>query len=411
MSHIALDILEYLVWDNEAMRNAYTDAKANFLELEMEQLFQTAFPNASVLRGSQWIDKQTGQGYENDLTVVLDNFALVIEAKSGGISNPARRGAPKRLFETLKGLIEEPSDQALRFIKHLEQNQEEHLFKTKRGIINNIDSRKIKYYIPLGVTLSQLGFISSNLKKLIKAKVVNKQLEELAPSISFTDLEVIFELLPLEVQKIHYLGRRREFEAHMEYEGDELDLLGFYLDNGFNIGETEYLRDLAMNMCMKSKELDPYFVGTSEGITVVKPELAMTKWWKDLLHTISVRKIDGWVETGYILLNSTKEDQAKFEEMFKELMLRIKEKKVDKPHNWVVFVSGPERRRYIIAGYPFTKIDKGERNGVMEEIFSDENFGKARGCVVIGVNMDRLDYPYTVLARRASTDLFDTLTM
>ena len=47
----------------------------------------------------------------------------------------------------------------------------------------------------------------------------------------------------------------------------------------------------------------------------------------------------------------------------------------------------------------------------MGQIISDDNFGNARGCVVIGVHMDRLDYPYTVLARRASTNLFDTLTL
>jgi len=315
------------------------------------------------------------------------------------------------LFETLRELIEEPSEQALRFIDHLKRNQEEHSFKTKRGVINLIDSRRTKYYIPLGVTLSHLGLIGSNLKKLIRTKVVNKQLEELAPSMNLTDLEVIFELLPLEIQKIHYFARRREFEAHMEYEGDELDLLGFYLDNGFNIGDTEYARDAVMNLSLKSKELDPYFVGTSEGKSVVKPELAMTKWWKDLLIAISNKKTDGWVEIGFILLNSTKEDQTKFEGMFKELMLRVKKGKVDKLHNWVMFASGPERRRYLIAGYPYTTTEKDVRNGVMGEIISDENFREARGCVVIGVQTDRLDYPCSVLARRVSTNLFDTLTL
>jgi hypothetical protein len=197
----------------------------------------------------------------------------------------------------------------------------------------------------------------------------------------------------------------------MKYTGDELDLLGFYLDNGFNIGDTEYARDLVMNMCLKSKELDPYFIGTSEGKSVVKPELAMTEWWKDLLLTISDKKTEGWVETGFILLNSTKEDQAKFEGMFKKLMLRIKQGKADKLHNWVMFASGPERRRYLIAGYPYTTTEKNVRNGIMGEIISDDNFGKARGCVVIGVQIDRLDYPYSVLMRRASTNLFDTLTL
>src|SRR3546814_16870732 len=60
--------------------------------------------------------------------------------------------------------------------------------------------------------------------------VCSSDLEDLAPSINITDLESVFELLTREVEKVHYLSRRREFEAHMDYDGDELDLLGFYLD-------------------------------------------------------------------------------------------------------------------------------------------------------------------------------------
>lgn len=137
----------------------------------------------------------------------------------------------------------------------------------------------------------------------------------------------------------------------------------------------------------------------------------MSKWWKDLLEQISARKIEGWVETGFILLNSTKEDQEKFEAKFKELMLRVRKGQVDKPHNWVMFASGPERRRYVIAGYPYTTTDTEVRNGVMSDIIADEHAARARGVVVIGVQMNRMDYPYSVLARRASTDLFDVLTL
>src|SRR3546814_19654798 len=91
-------------------------------------------------------------------------------------------------------------------------------------------------------------------------------------------------LLTREVEKVHYLSRRREFEAHMDYEGDELDLLGFYLDNGFNIGDTEYSQDIVLNMALKSKELDPYFVGSREGHPVPKHRLAMTDWWDAILN-------------------------------------------------------------------------------------------------------------------------------
>lgn len=411
MYHIALELLESLVWENAELRERYTVAKAAFLEDELESAFRSAFPHASVHRGSNWTDPVTGATFENDLTVTVDSFALVVEAKSGAVSDPAKRGAPKRLFDTLKTLIEEPSEQALRFIDFLKRHPAEHSLATRRGETNIIDSRLIRYYVPWGVTLSHLGMIGSNLKKLIDAKVVAKSLEELAPSMSFTDLEIVFSLLPLEVEKLHYFARRREFEAHMLYEGDELDLLALYLENGFNIGDTEYARDVVLNIGLKSKELDPYFIGVGAGHQVEKPILRLSTWFRDLLERISERRTEGWAETGFILLNSTQEDQEKFEKMLKQLIKRIAEGKAEKKHNWVIFSSGPERRRYYIVGYPYTTRDKSERDEMLSAIIGDEKFQNARGVVVIGVRMDRPDYPYSVMARRAATELFDVLTL
>lgn len=409
MPHLLLDLLEDLVWAHPGLKETYTRAKGQYLEDELERIVRSGFPSANISRGSLWRDPNSSKDFENDLTIVLDSFAIVAEAKSASITDPARRGAPERLFGTLRDLIEDPSDQALRFVGFLKDKPGVHHFSTKRGVTNVIDSSSIKHYIPLGVTLSHLGMISSNLKKLVSAEVVSKTLDELAPSMSLTDLECVLELLPLEVEKLHYLARRREFEAHVEYQGDELDLLAFYLDNGFNIGETEYGRDVSLYLVMKSKELDPYFVGSREDKKVEKPCLAMSKWWRDMLSQISERKIDGWAETGYILLNSTKADQEKFETEFKALARRIVSGVEKKPHNWVMFLSGPARRRFAIAGYLYETTDKEVRNSIMSDILEGEDAAEARGAVVIGVSLTRGDYPYTVLARRAATDLFDTL--
>lgn len=327
------------------------------------------------------------------------------------MSDPARRGAPARLAETLQELIEEPSEQAHRFIRYLESQKKTHTFSTKRGTKNAVDSTAIKYYIPLGVTLSHLGAIGSNLKKLIDAKITDKRLEDLAPSISVTDLECVLELLPLEAEKIHYFARRREFEAHMGYEGDELDLLGFYLDTGFNIGKTEYDKDTVINMLLKSKELDPYFIGSREGKAIAKPFLSMTTWWRDILNRISETRHEGWIETAFILLNTTKEDQEKFERNFKILVHRINRGNVDKAHNFVVWKSGPDRRQYVIVGYPYTTSDREVRNSVIGDLIQGDLGVGARGIAVIGVDLSSSDYPYSVLARKASTDLFDTLTI
>ncbi|SHH67537.1 hypothetical protein [Flavobacterium johnsoniae] len=117
--------------------------------------------------------------------------------------------------------------------------------------------------------------------------MVTHKLEELAPSISFTDLEVIFDILPLQSEKVHYLSRRREFEAHVNFQGDELDLFGFYLKNGFNIGEDEYNNSTYLNLTLLSKELDPYMIGKGRGIKVKKPFLQKTQYWSDTLNYIN----------------------------------------------------------------------------------------------------------------------------
>jgi len=410
LPHLLLDILEDLVWEDKGLRNLYTKSKALYLEDELERVVRAGFPNGQVFTGSTW-QTSAGVTYENDLTVVIDSFAIVFEAKSASVSDPARRGAPSRLSETLRELIESPSDQALRFIDRLKSEPRVHEFRTKRGVVNKIDSRAIKHYIPIGVTLSHLGLIGSNLKKLIAAGIVNKKLEDLAPSISITDLESVFELLPREVEKVHYLARRREFEAHMEYEGDELDLLGFYLDNGFNIGDTEYSQDVSLNIVLKSKELDPYFIGSREGHPVPKPRLAMTDWWDAILNRVSEAKFEGWLETGFILLNTTKEDQEKFEVEFKNLARQVQEGTASQPHNWIVWVSGPTRRRYVVVGYPYIVDEKKERDSILGEAIGSEANADARGVAAIAVNMRHPHYPYDVLAGRAATNLFDTLTL
>jgi hypothetical protein len=318
--HLGVDLLEKFISDNNALKKDYLSKKGKYLENKVEDLFNKSFPSADIITGSMWECSTENKTFENDLTILIKDFAIIIECKSGTISSPAKRGAPDRLFKTMKELVVEPSEQAIRFQNYLKSNPKLHTLKTKSGSVNQIDSSKIKYYVPLGITLSNLGSIGCNLKKLIGAKIITHKLDELAPSISFSDLEYIFEILTLQSEKIHYLSRRREFEAHLTFNGDEMDLFGFYLDNGFNIGETEFDELNHIDLTLKSKELDPYFIGKSRGIDVKKPYLQKTKYWTDLLKKIE-NSSENWLMASYILLNLPKEDQIKFEKNLKKLFI------------------------------------------------------------------------------------------
>ena len=202
LPHISIKILENFVNEDEELSNKYKIAKANYLEDEVENLFKSNFPEAEILRSNYWKDSD-GKEYENDLLVIVGSFAIVVEAKSGVLSSAAKRGAPERLFKNLQGLIEEPSEQALRFIKFMKQNDIQIELSDKSRKKFNLATSKIKYHIPLGVTFSQLGIISTNLKLLIEAGVTTKKIHELTTSINLPDLQTVFDLLPTQALKIH----------------------------------------------------------------------------------------------------------------------------------------------------------------------------------------------------------------
>jgi hypothetical protein len=186
-------------------------------------------------------------------------------------------------------------------------------------------------------------------------------------------------------------------------------LFGFYLDNGFNIGETEYDEGFHINLTLKSKELDPYFIGKHRNVKVKKPSLKKTKYWSDLLKKIeSLSK--NWLASSFILLNQPIEDQIKYEKNLEKLKGMILNDECEKKHNYLVMNFGPKRREYILVGYPYKNIDKDTRNGVMNDIVSSIKEQKnIRGYLIIGYNLNTENYPYSVIAGSLETEFLDIL--
>jgi len=405
LPHLSIGILEGFCSREEGLRHKYNEVRAKYLEDEVLHLFRESFPGAELFSGSKYLGDD-GKEYENDLLVLIDSFAIVVESKSGQVSAPAKRGAPDRLFKTLQELIEEPSEQALRFIDYLKANPAALELSTKKGPKNRFDASRLKYFIPLGVTLSHLGMMGANLKQLIRAGVTDKTIEELAPSISITDLQIVFDLLPLTAQKIHYLQRRRELEANIQWAGDELDLLAWYFDQGFNLGPDEKKYGF-FDVSLKSKELDNYIIGSAGGETVEKPKLAMTTWWHDILSHLEHKKVEFWLENSYIMLNIPIEGQEIFEEEIEKIRVRMENGTAEFVHNWSFMGSSEENRRFLIAGYLYSDEVAYERREILEDILFHKDNEEAKGMLVIGKNIDKDHYPYSILGCRLSAELFD----
>jgi len=89
------------------------------------------------------------------------------------------------------------------------------------------------------------------------------------------------------------------------------------------------------------------------------------------------------------------------------MKILIKRGRAPQKYNWVVFLSGPQKRRHLIVGFPYTITDKELRNDIMCTIMSSDDARETLGAVCIGQNINRNDYPYSVLGYRKNNKLFE----
>lgn len=392
-----LELMESIIKPNARLLSRYEDRRSKFLEQEIRNLFEAAFPSAELYLGSLWHDEVTGKDFENDLVAIIDSYFFVIEAKAGRITESARRGAELSLQRMIDDLLITPSIQCKRFVDHLLEKPGVHRFPTRRGEINEIDTSNVKQVGKLNITLEILPWLRSGWPKLRQAGFIPHE-TEIAPTMSLTDLELVFDLLEGSCQKLHYLVRRTQFEKNANYDGDELDLLAFYLDTGFNVGEAEF-DGSHLSLWGMSLLFNPYFMAR-HGHKVQKPQRRMTEWWKNILRSIERRQVSRWTDLGYILLNVAYDDQMKFE-IEVNVLKNIVRRRWKKPghKNVIILLNGPQQRRDLIVGVAYKNMTREDRNQLMKNAVLDE-MDKAglNRAVVIGKDVDQWNYyPYNAI--------------
>ena len=409
----ALDLMEDVVRSVPNLLAKYERRRAKFLEEESERLFVSAFPSAKVYRGSLWHDPTTGKDFENDLLVLIDSYQIIVEAKSGKVSAPARRGAVSSLEKEIKELIVEPSLQAMRFAEYLQGNRGKHKFKTLAGNVNEVDNTDCHETIRLNVTLDILANVQARWTDLRRAGLIQDD-ADIGVTLSLADLDLVFDLLDMTCERIHYLARRSEFERNAHYIADEADLIAFYIDNGFNIGEAEY-DGTPLVIYGMSEILAPYYMSVWTGAKATKPRRPYTKWWKLILERIERQPIERWSEIGYMLLSLSFEEQAFFEKEFRRIQRNVALKKpLRRSGNAYILLSGPEERRNAVTGLAYKRIAPEKRDSMMVEAvlpaFQKEPIKRA---LAIGVNVEKeisSSYPYGFMAcvpREAVSEYLD----
>jgi hypothetical protein len=395
-----LEQMEALIADDAELQERYELRRAKYLEHEVERLFVKAFPSAKVYRGSLWTDPTSGKEFENDLLVLIDSYLIVAEAKSGKVSDPARRGSELRIRREINRLIVEPSVQAKRFADYLQTNLGAHSFMTRDGRTNEFDTSQVYETIRLNITLDLLANIHASWTDLRRAGLLPIDVD-MGPTMHLADLETIFETLQSACEKLHYLVRRAQFELNAVYFADESDLLVFYLETGFNVGEAEF-DDSFFMLYGLSERLDPYFMREWSGEEVDKPRRRYTQWWQHLLERVEGLSVARWTEFGYMLLNFIYDEQKWFEREFRRVQENVDVHWRTPGHdNAYIAATGPPQRRNAIVGVAYKRVSTEERNQIMwsagREALEREPVDRV---LIIGIDVEKRDssLPYHVMA-------------
>lgn len=389
-----IELMENVIKKNTRIKRIYEKRRARFLEKHVENLFKKCFKNAEVYSNLIRVD----ENHENDLLVVIDTHAIIVESKSGKISPPARRGAPDSLKREIEKLLVESSEQAKVFEDYIKSNLDVVEFTNKKGEKICVDLSNVKHVHTFSVTFDLFGPLASRTPLLFEANLVDDA-SYISPSMTLADLEIIFEILETDSEKIHYYTRRTQLDKNTIYNADELDLLAFYVKTSFNIGETEFA-EMPLELYGESEDVfNAYYLNKNNPNTepIPKPRPRRTKWWQDIINKLEKRKNPGWSEITVPLLNVTYEDQIKFEEGLEKVKRIVDDEWMIPEHtNQVILANEIKEREYLIVGYCYKNMTRSERNEMAEKagIQAINEYG-INPALIMSFKLGDLNYPYS----------------
>lgn len=386
LASFCFDLMEAVIQDDKQLWESYENRRGKFLEEAVFKLAISAFPSGQIFRGSLYPDETgTNIAGENDILVILDTHAIVIEAKAGRVRSQARRGAIQTMQSDVGKLITDASEQAHRFIDFVQQHP---IFdySTKSGVVNKVDASKIEHFVPLNVTLESLGALSAYTPALIEADLI-KPGTALIPSMSLADFETIIHILDHPLQTIHYLRWRTHLEKTLDYAADEIDLLAVYIRDGF--AQNQVLTgEFSAWFYGESELFNPYFMRFHHKQSVVKPQRRLTNWWKNLLTQIEQSQVENWTDLGCLLLNVSFNQQLLIERKLRTNTRKLKRVTTQTHLSEAVLISNDV---FLLIAY---RTEEKQEKTLVEDLarLSLQDMSMAR-VGIISLNVDREDYP------------------
>ena len=327
-------ILEYFFGEEKQNQTRiwqkYQNQKSQYTENMTYEYFSRLFPKHNIFKNLKYTHQD--QECEADILIPYANKIFIIELKAGSFTEPAKRGAIKRLKTDLKKLIEDAYQQGRRVMEYIKSTKTA-VFKDKSGkkvLEIKFQPDKIDFLL-INVTLEPLMSLATGLKRLQSLGLFTEN--EYPWSVNLFELDLITRHIPSPIIFIHYLEKRLSAQDENIFHSlDELSFLAWYLEKGnFYVpladdGKTPNLVSLSGSWAAIFD--DHYLYDKDDPKLKIEPDLLKIIKILEVLHQV-----------GYSNIASALLD---FDHRNRELILRKinkfikKTKKDQKKHNFTV---------------------------------------------------------------------------
>jgi hypothetical protein len=378
--------------DEANIRVNHDRRRASYLEMRVSRLLANAFPGSEVRENQKW--SENGVQYETDVLVKLDTCVIIAECKAGFVTGPALRGATERVQRHISELLVAPAMQAERLERLIYEAREGNSAAHETLAPFGLDFSNVQHIARLAITLDDFTVLASSELDLKEAKLIPVDMS-LSVTMNLADLEIVLDILQGPTLIFHYLYERRRFQGAVTFFADELDLLGFYLDTGFNIWATEQEKPQLIITGM-SAEIDRYYMSRDAGIELPKPAPRLRPYFESLLATVESRRPSGWLSMSTDLLSALSYDeQRRVENGMERLRKEVPRRWRDPNHTCCVFVKPPPIRNCGVMFYVYPPQLRGQRHELAQALATQalQEMSTQR-CLIVARNTASWCDPY-----------------
>ncbi|MBX3163798.1 MAG: hypothetical protein KF900_04910 [Bacteroidetes bacterium] len=262
-------------YENSFKGNSNANSRDNYIEQKTKQQFEKLLPTATFYHSLGYSVVENGQNKKTELDIlgVSSDTIYIIEVKAGELNTKHRRGAIKGLKDRLEETINEGSYQCHRALKYIQENDNPSFDYVETGAKKTltIDKAQVQSYFKISVTFEHFSSISANLKYLINSGVLSPDFKW-TWIVSLYDLMIFADLIQSETEFKEYLTNRIALYDRNDIQfSDEIDILGFYFQNHFPLGQEK--ENEMMHIVNFKDEIETYYTRTGVGMPVTdKPK-------------------------------------------------------------------------------------------------------------------------------------------